>query len=68
MLFWLFDMSSIFIQDITTETKLTRHLKLRDQIDTIERLKTKLKYVVKKGFFQIKTYSFKKFQIEYWNL
>ena len=40
-------MSSIFIQDITIGTKLTWHWKVRDQIDTIERLKTKLKYIVK---------------------
>ena len=40
-------MSSIFIQNITTETKLTRHWKIRDQIDTIEMLEIKLKYAVK---------------------
>ena len=40
-------MSSIFIQKITTDTKLKRHQKVRDQIDIIERLKTKLKYGVK---------------------
>ena len=40
-------MSSIFIQNITTETKLTRHRKIRDQIDTIEMLEIKLKYAVK---------------------
>ena len=40
-------MSSIFIQDITVKTKLTQNWKVRDQIDTIERLETKLKYGVK---------------------
>ena len=40
-------MSSIFIQDIMTWTKLTRCQKVRDQINTIKRLKTKLKYGVK---------------------
>ena len=40
-------MSSIFIQDITVETNLTWDWKVRDQIDTIEKLETKLKYGVK---------------------
>ena len=37
----------IFIQKITVETKLTQYRKVRDHIDTIERLETKLKYGVK---------------------
>ena len=37
----------ISIQEITVMTKLTWHWKVRDQIDTIERLGTKLKYGVK---------------------
>ena len=48
-LFRQFDMSDFSIQEITTRTKLTRHSKVRDQIDTIERLETKLKYNVKDG-------------------
>ena len=40
-------MSGIFIQNITIETKLIRHWKVRDQIDTIKSLETKLKYGVK---------------------
>ena len=40
-------MSDFSIQEITAETKLTQHLKVMDQINTIERLKTKLKYNVK---------------------
>ena len=47
ILFLPFDLLSIFIQDITMGTKLTRHWNIRDQIDTIKRLRTKLKYVVK---------------------
>ena len=47
ILFWWFVMLLIFIQDIMIETKLTRHWKVRDQIDTIERLRTKLKYDIK---------------------
>ena len=39
-------MSSIFIQDIIVGTKLTWDWKVRDQIDTIEKLGTKLKYGV----------------------
>ena len=37
-------MLAIFIQDITAETKLTRHWNVRDQIDTIKKLGTE--YVV----------------------
>ena len=40
-------MSVISIQKITVKTKLTQHKKVRDQINTIERLETKLKYGVK---------------------
>ena len=40
-------MSTIFIQNITIKTKLTRHLNGMDQIVTIKRLETKLKYSVK---------------------
>ena len=40
-------MSVISIQKITVKTKLTQHKKIRDQIDTIEILKTKSKYGVK---------------------
>ena len=61
ILFWPFDMSSIFIQKITIRTKLTRYWKVRDQIDTIQRLRTKLKYALKNrdqicslSFFEIK--------------
>ena len=39
-------MSSIFIQDIIVGTKLTWDWKVRDQIDTIEKLGIKLKYGV----------------------
>ena len=39
-------MSTISIQEITVKTKLTQYQKVRDQIDTIERLNTKLKYDV----------------------
>ena len=46
-LFWLFAILAISIQEITVMTKLTWHWKVRDQIDTIERLRTKLKYSVK---------------------
>ena len=46
LLFRLFDMSDFSIQEITAGTKLTCHWKVRDQIDTIERLETKLKYDV----------------------
>ena len=38
---------SISIQEITAWTKLTQHWKFRDQINTIERFMTKLKYIVK---------------------
>ena len=37
-------MSAIFIQEITVKTKLTWYWKVKDQIDIIERLWTKLKY------------------------
>ena len=40
-------MSTIFIQEITVGTKLTQYQKVRDQIDTTERIETKLKYSVK---------------------
>ena len=40
-------MLAIFIQEIMEGTKLTQHWEVRDQIDTIERLGTKLKYSVK---------------------
>ena len=40
-------MSTIFIQNITVKTKLTRHLNGMDQIVTIKMLGTKLKYNVK---------------------
>ena len=40
-------MSAIFIQDIMVGTKLIRHWKVRNQIDTIEKLETKLKYSCK---------------------
>ena len=46
-LFWPFAMLAIFIQEIMEGTKLTQHWEVRDQIDTIERLGTKLKYSVK---------------------
>ena len=39
--------SAVSIQEITTRTKSTQHKKVRDQIDTIESLGTKLKYSVK---------------------
>jgi len=45
-LFWPLDTSSIFIQKITTWTKLTHNWKIKDQIDAIERLGIKLKYNV----------------------
>ena len=44
---WPFSMSLIFIQDIKVGTKLTWDWKVRDQIDTIEMLRTKLKYGIK---------------------
>ena len=62
ILFWPFDISLTFIQNITTklfqkyiyiyiyitiETKLTWYWKISDQINTIERLNAKLKYVIK---------------------
>jgi len=37
----------IYIQKITIETKLIQYQKVRDHIDTIERLETKLKYGIK---------------------
>ena len=37
---------AIFIQEVMAVTKLIWHRKVRDQIDTIERLETKLKYIV----------------------
>ena len=40
-------MSTISIQEIMEENKLTKHWKVRAQIYTIERLWTKLKYGVK---------------------
>ena len=40
-------MSAIFIQKVTVRTKLTQYRKVRDQINTIEMLETKLKYGVK---------------------
>ena len=46
-LFWPFTTSEICIQKIMVETKLTWYWKVRDQIHTIERLWTKLKYGVK---------------------
>ena len=39
-------MSLIFIQNIIVWTKLIQDCKVRDQIDTIKRLGTKLKYDV----------------------
>ena len=39
-------MSLIFIQNITVGTKLIQDWKVMDQIDTIKRLETKLKYDV----------------------
>ena len=45
-LFWLLDISSILIQKITVRTKLIGYWKVKDQIDTIERLGIKLKYGV----------------------
>ena len=39
--------SKIFIKKIAVETKLTEHSNIRDQIDSIERLWTKLKYGIK---------------------
>ena len=46
-LFRLFDTSDFSIQEITAKTKFTRHWKVRNQIDTIKRLMTKLKNSVK---------------------
>ena len=43
----LFDTSDFSIHEITAGTKLTRHKKVKDQIDASERLGTKLKYGVK---------------------
>ena len=42
-LFWQLIMSAIFIQKITTKTRLTRQWNVINQIDTIEKLYTKLK-------------------------
>ena len=40
------DVSLIFIQKIMVMTKLTRYRKVKNQIDTIEKLEIKLKYGV----------------------
>ena len=45
--FWPFATLSISIQKITALTKLTRHWKVKNQIDTTERLGNKLKYGVR---------------------
>ena len=50
-------MSLIFIQNITVGTKLIQDWKVMDQIDTIKRLETKLKYSVNDRY-QILVYSF----------
>ena len=50
-------MSLIFIQNITVGTKLIQDWKVRDQIVTIKRLETKLKYSVNDRN-QILVYSF----------
>ena len=42
-LFWSLDVLSIFIQKLSVRTKLTRYWNIKDQIDTIKRLGTKLK-------------------------
>ena len=44
--FWPIPTSIIFIKEIMIVIKLIRHLKVIDTIDTIERLRTKLKYDV----------------------
>ena len=44
-----FDTSDFSIQEIITETKLTRHWKVRNQINTIKMLGTKLKYDIQDG-------------------
>ena len=41
------DTSDFSVQRITAETKLTYHWEVMDQIDTIEKLETKLRYSVK---------------------
>ena len=46
-LFWPLATLAIFIQEIAIRTKLIWHWKVMDQIDTIERIKTILKYDVK---------------------
>lgn len=40
-------MSTFFVQHLTTETILTQYQNVMDQIDTFERLKTKLIYNIK---------------------
>ena len=42
-----FDTSDFSIHQITAWTKLARHRKVRDQLDTIEKLETKLKSSLK---------------------
>ena len=42
----MFDTLDFFIQEITIVTKLIWHWKVKDQIDTIKMLETKLKYNV----------------------
>ena len=49
-LFRLFAIPANFIQEIMTETKLIRYWKVKDQIDTIEKLEIKLKYSVKNKY------------------
>ena len=46
-LFWLLVTSIFFIYHLTVMTILTQYQKVKDQINTFERLKTKLTYDVK---------------------
>ena len=43
-LFWLLAMSAFFINYLMVRIILTQHQKVKDQIDTIKRLETKLKH------------------------
>ena len=46
-LFWLLAMSAFFINYLMVRIILTQYQKLKDQIDTIKRFETKIKYGVK---------------------
>ena len=46
-LFWLLAMSAFFINYLMVRIILTQYQKVKDQIDTIKRFETKIKYGVK---------------------